>query len=109
MVNPLLLLLLSSASGLQDPTQPLRIAPPPTAEVAGVAGPKVAQQGLQLQAIFTGNGLNSVVIDGQQYKMGDKVSSYRLARINADNILLQGQDESVTLRLFPSLSTLSKQ
>ena len=106
MVNPLLLLLLSSAPGLQDPTQPLRIAPP--IEVAGETVAGEPKKGLQLQAIFTGNGLNSVIIDGKLYQAGDKVSSYRLARINADSILLQGQGESVTLRLFPSLSTLSK-
>lgn len=105
MVNPLLLLLLSSAPGLQDPTQPLRIAPP-AVEVAGVAS--APQKTLQLQAIFTGNGQNSVIIDGQRYQTGDKVSSYRLARINADSILLQGQGESVTLALFPTLSNLSK-
>lgn len=106
MVNPLLLLLLSSVPGLKDPTQPLMITPT-TAEVAGTSA--TLQQGLHLQAIFTGNGLDSVIIDGQRYQIGDKVSNYRLARINAASILLQGQSESVTLSLFPSLSILSKQ
>lgn len=103
MVNSLLLLALSSAS-IQDPTQPLNIAPPAPATVGAVAPKK----GLQLEAIFTGTGRSSAIIDGKFYRQGSKVGQYRLARIDADRIVLQGQGAPVILTLFPSLSSLSK-
>lgn len=106
MVNSLILLLLaSSSSQIHDPTQPLNIvSPTPVLSQNNAIAPK---KGLQLEAIFTGTGVSSAIIDGKLYRQGSKVGQYRLARIDADRILLQGQGGTVTLSLFPSLSNLS--
>ncbi|WP_417614492.1 MSHA biogenesis protein MshK [Oceanisphaera sp.] len=106
MVNSLLLLLLSTTAGVQDPTQPLR-APAVVPAAPTAPGMTHAPQ-LQLQAIFSGR-QGSAIIDGQRYQVGDSVQNYRLVRINADQVLLQGQGKPLTLTLFPSLSSLSNQ
>lgn len=105
MVNSLLLLLLSTGPGLQDPTQPLHALQPML--VSEVEAP-LAQQGapLQLQAIFSGDQA-SAIIDGQRYQVGDSVQNYRLASIQPTKVLLEGPNSPLTLTLFPSLSTLS--
>ena len=103
MVNSLLLLLLSTSPGLQDPTRPLQGLPRAQPEQIAQLPQSVP---LQLQAIFTG-GRASAIIDGQRYHVGDSVQDYRLARIEPTQVLLEGQDEPLTLMLFPSLSTLS--
>ena len=104
MVNPLLLLLLSSTLGLQDPTKPLTQPTVVQAESGEVATPSVAS--FHLQAIFSG-GHDSAIIDGQSYRVGDKVQNYRLVRIQPSQVVLQGPNAPLTLTLFPSLSTLS--
>lgn len=106
MVNSLLLLLLSSGAGLQDPTTPLPVAPVATETSAKAPA---AQPGLQLQAIFTGGPKgSSAIINGHHYHLGQTVAGYRLARIAPDHILLQGQGKPMTLTLFPSLSSLNQ-
>ncbi|MGB5855230.1 MAG: MSHA biogenesis protein MshK [Oceanisphaera sp.] len=103
MVNSLLLLLLSTSPGLQDPTRPLQNAP---IEVIAPIEQVPLAASLKLQAIFSG-GRASAIIDGQRYHVGDTVQDYRLARIQPTQVLLEGQSEPLTLTLFPSLSTLS--
>ena len=105
MVNSLLLLLLSTAASAQDPTRPLTAPLLLAAPVEqGVASPPQ----LQLQAIFSGRRAIAI-INGQRYQIGDSVNNYRLVRIKADQILLEGQGKPLTLTLFPSLSNLSNQ
>ncbi|MBM7454766.1 hypothetical protein HNR62_000595 [Oceanisphaera litoralis] len=106
MVNSFLLLLLSAAAGLQDPTRPLT---PMTVETARPRAQHPQQARFRLQAIFTGGGRPSAIIDGRRYQTGDAVANYRLVRIQPDHILLEGQGEALTLTLFPSLSTPSNQ
>ena len=106
MVNSLLLLLLSSTAGLQDPTRPLT----PMADAPATQQTQHQQQAqFRLQAIFTGGNRPSAIIDGRRYQTGDAVANYRLVRIRPDHILLEGQGDPLTLTLFPSLSTLSSQ
>ncbi|MFP2769495.1 hypothetical protein [Oceanisphaera sp. KMM 10153] len=105
MVNSLLLLLLSSTTGLQDPTRPLTpmaVESPPQTQHRQPAP-------FRLQAIFTGGNRPSAIIDGRRYQTGDAVASYRLVRITPDHILLEGQGAPLTLTLFPSLSTPGSQ
>lgn len=106
MVNSLLLLLLSTTAGAQDPTRPLVT---PTAQPMAPAEQSAEQPlHLKLQAIFSGQQA-SAIIDGQRYQVGDSIQNYRLARIKADHVLLEGQGKPLTLTLFPSLSNLSHQ
>lgn len=102
MVNPLLLLLLSTTAGIQDPTKPL------TPGTVVQAAPSVIAPAstLHLQAIFSG-GQNSAIIDGQSYRVGDTVQDYRLVRIQQSQVVLNGPGAPLTLTLFPSFSTLS--
>ncbi|WP_319781354.1 MSHA biogenesis protein MshK [Oceanisphaera sp. IT1-181] len=104
MVNPLLLLLLSTTAGIQDPTQPLTQATVVKTEPSVINTAPASQ--LHLQAIFSG-GKNSAIIDGQSYRVGDTVQDYRLVRIQPSQVVLNGPGAPLTLTLFPSLSTLS--
>ncbi|MBO1518759.1 SctD/MshK family protein [Oceanisphaera pacifica] len=103
MVNSLLLLLLSTTAGAQDPTRPLSPIAQPSTEVQNEA-PKQIE--LQLQAIFSGRHAIAI-IDGQRYQVGDQVQNYRLSRIKSDRVLLEGQGSPLTLTLFPTLSNTS--
>ncbi|MGO1246805.1 MAG: SctD/MshK family protein [Oceanisphaera sp.] len=109
MVNSLLLLILSSSTlsttaGAQDPTRPLTPIMPPSTEVHSEVAPKPID--LQLQAIFSGRDA-SAIIDGERYQVGDQIQNYRLSRIKADRVLLEGQGSPLTLTLFPTLSNTS--
>ncbi|MGO4998928.1 MSHA biogenesis protein MshK [Oceanisphaera sp. W20_SRM_FM3] len=99
MVNPLLLLLLSTTVGLQDPTQPLTSA---VVQAESSAPEAVAPVALHLQAIFSG-GHTSAIIDGKTYQIGDSVQNYRLVRIQPSQVVLQGTGKPLVLTLFPSL------
>lgn len=103
MVNSLLLLLLSTTAGVQDPTRPLTAAPviPASVEQHSVPSPQ-----LELQATFTGDQA-SAIIDGTRYQVGDSINSYRLVRISAHQVWLEGQGNPLALTLFPSLLNLS--
>lgn len=103
MVNSLLLLLLSTTAGVQDPTRPLTAAPvtPAVVEQSAVPSPQ-----LQLQATFTGERA-SAIIDGARYQVGDSINSYRLVRIGTHQVWLEGQGKPLALTLFPSLLNLS--
>ncbi len=105
MVNSLLLLVLSSASGLQDPSRPLTSMEPEITEPQAAS-----RQGVpRLEAIFTGGARASAIIDGRYYQLGDAVAGYRLERIQSNHVVLGGEGEPLTLTLFSSLSTLSSQ
>ncbi|ART81296.1 hypothetical protein CBP31_00485 [Oceanisphaera profunda] len=104
MVNPLLLLLLSTTAGIQDPTKPL--TPGTVVQAAPSVIDTAPVSPLHLQAIFSG-GQNSAIIDGQSYRVGDTVQDYRLVRIQPSQVVLNGPGAPLTLTLFPSFSTLS--
>ncbi|WP_445398820.1 MSHA biogenesis protein MshK [Zobellella sp. An-6] len=105
MVNTLLLLALSAASGLQDPTRPLS----PQAVITATETRPDRVLTPRLEAIFSGGGRASAILDGRRYHAGDAVGEYRLVRISRDQVLLEGQGESLELTLFPSLSILGSQ
>lgn len=100
MVNPLLLLLLSTTAGIQDPTTPL--TPATVVQAAPSVTSAAPVSPVHLQAIFSG-GQNSAIIDGQIYQVGDTVQDYRLSAIQPSQVVLEGQGKPLTLTLFPSL------
>ena len=103
MVNALLLVLAASGP-LQDPTQPLAITPTlPVGQVsAAPAAPK-----LELQAVFSGAQGSAIINNGQRYQVGQTVQNFKVQRITSSEVLLQGPHQTLTLTLFPSLSTPS--
>ncbi|PSJ47759.1 MSHA biogenesis protein MshK [Zobellella endophytica] len=104
MVNTLVLLMLSSAPLLQDPTRP--VSPEAAEPVAEAASREYLPR---LEAVFIGGAAPSAIVDGQRYRPGDRIADYRLLRIERDRILLEGRGARLELMLFPSLVTLSNQ
>ncbi|OXY82670.1 hypothetical protein [Oceanimonas doudoroffii] len=100
MVNAsaLVLALLSASAGVQDPTRPL--SGPAMAVVQDESQPATPRP--SLQAIFTGGGVASAILDGRRYVQGDTVGGYRLVRIAGERVILEGQGERLILSLFPS-------
>jgi MSHA biogenesis protein MshK len=89
----LLLAPLAQAEVLRDPTQPLD-------GLAGNASP-VQGAGLpRLQSIMLGNGPARAVLDGQSYRIGDRVNGYRLVGIDADAVHLDKGGKRLRLALF---------
>ena len=106
MVNSLLIMLLASSTGLQDPTRPL--SPIIVAPEVTTSAPKTQAPGFRLQAIFTGGPRPSVIIDGERHHIGDTLGNYRLSHINNGQVTLSADGQPLTLTLFPLSTTLSK-
>lgn len=106
MVNALLIMLLASSSGLQDPTRPLR--PIMEAPKVTTSASKAQAPAFRLQAIFTGGPRPSAIIDGERYHLGDTLGNYRLSHINNGQVILSANGQPLTLTLFPLSTTLSK-
>ncbi|MGE6108689.1 SctD/MshK family protein [Aeromonas sobria] len=84
---------LAQAEVLRDPTLPLE----------GVAGSAKAPQerGLpKLQSIMLGNGPARAVLNGQSYRIGERVNGYQLVGIDADAVLLDKGGKRLRLPLF---------
>lgn len=106
MVNSLLIMLLASSSGLQDPTRPLN--PIITTPEVSASAPKTQAPAFRLQAIFTGGTRPSVIIDSKRQHIGDTIGGYRLSHINAGQVILSADGKPLTLTLFPLSTILSK-
>lgn len=106
MVNSLLIMLLASSTGLQDPTRPL--SPTLAVPEAHITAPSQQAPAFRLQAIFTGGSRPSVIIDGERYHLGDTLGNYRLSHINNGQVILSANGQPLTLTLFPLSTTLSK-
>ncbi len=84
------------AEVLQDPTAPLAgtgMATGPGSKVAGL--PK-------LQSIILGNGPALAVLNGQSYRIGQRVDGYQLVAISADSVVLEKAGKRQSLTLFGS-------
>ncbi|GHA12135.1 MSHA biogenesis protein MshK [Oceanisphaera arctica] len=102
MVNPLLLLMLSTTPVFQDPTLPLEVVMPDIRSSSPLTD--VARPQHRLQAVLHGGKEAGAIIDGRLYRQGDRVGSYRLARIGRRQVTLEAQGESLELRLFSPLT-----
>jgi|GEM_PF-7045076 len=80
-----------------DPTRPpaaIRQQAPDTDQAAPVA--------LELQSILIGNGRRLALIDGEAYRVGDRVGPLTVQNIFRDRVVLRGEGGTRILRLTMS-------
>ena len=83
---------------LPDPTRP-----PDSMIGLSITGVPLAPAEPRLQSVMIGAGGRSAIIDGRQYKVGDKVGDARLVRISESEVVLINSGGRQTMRLFPSV------
>lgn len=87
---------LAQAEVLQDPTAPLA-----GTSMATGSGSKTA--GLpRLQSIILGNGPALAVLNGQSYRIGQRIDGYQLVAISTDSVVLEKGGKRQSLTLFGS-------
>lgn len=85
----------AAAQALPDPTRP--------AVGDHVAAGAPAARARVLQSVLVSAGRRVAVIDGQLVPIGGRVGPYRLVRVEADSVVLQGPGGSRTLRLLDDI------
>ena len=86
---------LAQADVLQDPTAPLA--------GSGAAGGPSKGAGLpRLQSVILGNGPALAVLNGQSYRVGQRIDGFLLVGISADAVVLEKAGKRQTLTLFGS-------
>jgi len=90
----------ASAETLPDPTRPPASVLAPPADAAAIPGLDGA---LVLQSVLIAPDRRSAVISGQSMKVGDTVGGFRLVRVAAGEVTLEGLEGSRTLSLFPDV------
>lgn len=86
---------LAQAEVLQDPTAPLA--------GSGVAASPSKDAGLpRLQSVILGNGPALAVLNGQSYRVGQRIDGFLLVGISADAVVLEKAGKRQTLTLFGS-------
>ena len=81
---------------LTDPTRPppeMMAFLPASAGAAVLAVPR-------LQSVMIGASVRSAIIDGQRYKVGDRIGDARLLRISENEVVLAGAGGRQTMTLF---------
>ena len=90
---------------LLSPQAPAEVLQDPTAPLAGSstgASPTKAAGLPRLQSIILGNGPALAVLNGQSYRIGQRVDGYQLVAIRADAVVLEKAGKRQTLTLFGS-------
>ena len=72
---------------------PPSVIPTQTTSTTSVALPKTLSQSLKLSAIIN----NSALINGNWYKVGDKVGNYKIAKITPQDVILQNSMRTLKL------------
>ncbi|MCV3288639.1 MSHA biogenesis protein MshK [Aeromonas media] len=86
---------LAQAEVLQDPTAPLA--------GSGAAANPSKDAGLpRLQSVILGNGPALAVLNGQSYRVGQRIDGFLLVGISADAVVLEKAGKRQTLTLFGS-------
>ena len=88
------------AESLPDPTRPPLAVLAPAGAVGDAAEPA---GGLVLQSVLIAPDRRSAVISGQSMALGDTVGGFRLVRVAAGEVTLEGLEGSRTLSLFPDV------
>jgi MSHA biogenesis protein MshK len=84
---------LAAAEALPDPTRPAIGAD-------GAAAASEAPSGPRLQMIKISPARRSAIIDGQEVTVGGRVGDMRVVRISEGEVVLRGENETETLKLF---------
>ncbi|WP_425934577.1 SctD/MshK family protein [Aeromonas rivipollensis] len=86
---------LAQAEVLQDPTAPL-------AGSGATASPSKGAGLPRLQSVILGNGPALAVLNGQSYRVGQRIDGFLLVGISADAVVLEKAGKRQTLTLFGS-------
>ncbi|MFM5162054.1 MSHA biogenesis protein MshK [Aeromonas rivipollensis] len=86
---------LAQAEVLQDPTSPL-------AGSGAAASPSKGAGLPRLQSVILGNGPALAVLNGQSYRVGQRIDGFLLVGISADAVVLEKAGKRQTLTLFGS-------
>ncbi len=81
---------------LTDPTRP----PPEMMAFLPASAGAVVLAVPRLQSVMIGSAERSAIIDGQRYKVGDKLGDARLLRISENEVVLAGTGGRQTMTLF---------
>lgn len=96
-------MLAMAALAAGDATLPDPTRPPDSMMILPSTGAPLAPAEPRLQSVMIGAGVRSAIIDGQRYKVGDKVGDARLVRISESEVVLRNASGRQTMRLFPSV------
>ena len=80
-----------------DPTKPFG-----KAAIGSIKTEKINQ--LTLQSIMGGNGVHTVIINGQLLKVGDQIGEYKLVAVNDKSVVLRSENERKKLDIFSELT-----
>ncbi len=86
---------LTQAEVLQDPTAPLAGNSAAASQSKGAGLPR-------LQSVILGSGPALAMLNGQSYRVGQRVDGYQLVAIRADAVVLEKAGKRQTLTLFGS-------
>lgn len=86
---------LAQAEVLQDPTAPLAGSSTGASPSKGAGLPR-------LQSVILGNGPALAVLNGQSYRVGQRIDGFLLVGISADAVVLEKAGKRQTLTLFGS-------
>ena len=81
---------------LTDPTRP----PPEMMAFLPASAGAVVLAVPRLQSVLIGASVRSAIIDGQRYKVGDKLGDARLLKISENEVVLAGTGGRQTMTLF---------
>ncbi len=95
------LISLGATEFLTDPTKPLDYKTKVVKKTYRQALPK-------LQSILQKADKNQAIINNKLYKVGQKVSGYKITRINNDNVLLRYKGKTYKLSLYSSKERFTK-
>ena len=90
---------------LRDPTQaPAGVATPADERPSDAsAAPAQAKAPVTLQVLQIGAAGSHVVLDGKTLKPGDRIDQWRLTRITAQGVVLQGPSGPQTISAYPAV------
>jgi MSHA biogenesis protein MshK len=80
---------------LQDPTLPL------TGTASGNRAQHVEKLP-RLQGLILGRGPQRAILDGESYRLGERVAGYRLVNIRRDGVVLERDGQRHSLPLYSS-------
>ena len=85
-----------AALTVTDPTRP----PPEMMALFPASAGAVVLAVPRLQSVMIGSAERSAIIDGQRYKVGDKLGDARLLKISENEVVLAGSGGRQTMTLF---------